>query len=191
MQKLPGSANLSAGGGVTLKNVALVTYQGINFPDTPYGLKMACGENPKRVYSRKGSGPSTRMGNIAGYRAAWIKATDYRDEHANYEALSVDEKKEAKNPERDLELETLAGVLDGDIMIRMHCYRADEMMTILNLAKGFNYNVGNFHHGVEHYNISSGFAENPLFGAFWADWWGVKREAYDGIQENIALVDWP
>ena len=82
MQILPGSANLFGGRGVTLKNVASVTYQGIKFPDAPYGLKMACGENPKRVYGRKGSGLSTRMGNIAGYRTAWIKATDYRDEHA-------------------------------------------------------------------------------------------------------------
>ena len=148
MQILPGSANLFGGRGVTLKNVASVTYQGRKFPDAPYGLKMACGENPKRVYGRKGSGPSTRMGNIAGYRTAWIKATDYRDEHAKYEALSDEEKKEAKKPKRDLELEILAGVVDGDIIVHMHCYRADEMMTILDLAKEFNYKVGTFHHGV-------------------------------------------
>ena len=191
MQILPGSANLFGGRGVTLKNVASVTYQGMKFPGAPYGLKMACGENPKRVYGRKGSGPSTRMGNIAGYRAAWIKATDYRDEHAKYAALSDEEKIEAKKPKRDLELETLAGVLDGDIIIHMHCYRADEMMTILDLAKEFNYTVGTFHHGVEAYKISSELAENGVCGALWADWWGFKMEAYDGIQENIALVDRP
>jgi imidazolonepropionase-like amidohydrolase len=131
------------------------------------------------------------MGNIAGYRAAWIKATDYRDEHAKYESLSDEEKKEAKKPKRDLELETLAGVLDGDIIIHMHCYRADEMMTILDLAKEFNYKVGTFHHGVEAYKISREVAENGICGALWADWWGFKMEAYDGIQENIALVDRP
>jgi imidazolonepropionase-like amidohydrolase len=191
MQILPGSANLFGGRGVTLKNVASVTYQGMKFPNAPHGLKMACGENPKRVYGGKGSGPSTRMGNIAGYRAAWIKATDYRDEHAKYEALSDEEKKEAKKPKRDLELETLAGVLDGDIIIHMHCYRADEMMTILDLAKEFNYQVGTFHHGVEAYKISSELAANGVCGALWADWWGFKMEAYDGIQENIALVDRP
>ncbi len=191
MQILPGSANLFGGRGVTLKNVASITYQGMKFPDAPYGLKMACGENPKRVYGRKGSGPSTRMGNIAGYRAAWIKATDYRDEHANYAALSDVEKKEASKPKRDLELETLAGVLDGEIIIHMHCYRADEMMTILDLAKEFNYRVGTFHHGVEAYKISAELAENGVCGALWADWWGFKMEAYDGIQENIALVDRP
>ena len=96
LQILPGSANLFGGRAVTLKNVASVSYQGMKFPDAPYGLKMACGENPKRVYGRKGSGPSTRMGNIAGYRTAWIKAQNYRDEHAKYAALSADEQKDSK-----------------------------------------------------------------------------------------------
>ena len=152
---------------------------------------MACGENPKRVYGRKGSGPSTRMGNIAGYRTAWIKAQDYRDEHAQYAALTREEQKETKRPKRDLELETLAGVLDGEIIIHMHCYRADEMLTILDLAKEFDYKVGTFHHGVEAYKIADELAENDVCGALWADWWGFKMEAYDGIQENITLVDRP
>ena len=191
LQVLPGSANLFGGRAVTLKNVASVSYQGMKFPGAPHGLKMACGENPKRVYGRKGSGPSTRMGNIAGYRAAWIKAQDYRDEHAQYAALTREEQKETKRPKRDLELETLAGVLDGEIIIHMHCYRADEMLTILDLAKEFDYKVGTFHHGVEAYKIADELAENDVCGALWADWWGFKMEAYDGIQENIALVDRP
>jgi imidazolonepropionase-like amidohydrolase len=191
LQILPGSANLFGGRAVTLKNVASVSYQGMKFPGAPYGLKMACGENPKRVYGRKGSGPSTRMGNIAGYRAAWIKAQDYRDEHAQYAALTREEQKETTRPKRDLELETLAGVLDGEIIIHMHCYRADEMLTILDLAKEFDYKVGTFHHGVEAYKIADELAENDVCGALWADWWGFKMEAYDGIQENIALVDRP
>jgi imidazolonepropionase-like amidohydrolase len=191
LQILPGSANLFGGRAVTLKNVASVSYQGMKFPGAPHGLKMACGENPKRVYGRKGSGPSTRMGNIAGYRAAWIKAQDYRDEHAQYAALTREEQKETKRPKRDLELETLAGVLDGEIIIHMHCYRADEMLTILDLAKEFDYKVGTFHHGVEAYKIADELAENDVCGALWADWWGFKMEAYDGIQENIALVDRP
>ena len=191
LQILPGSANLFGGRAVTLKNVASVSYQGMKFPGAPHGLKMACGENPKRVYGRKGSGPSTRMGNIAGYRAAWIKAQDYRDEHAQYAALTREEQKETKRPKRDLELETLAGVLDGEIIIHMHCYRADEMLTILDIAKEFDYKVGTFHHGVEAYKIADELAENDVCGALWADWWGFKMEAYDGIQENIALVDRP
>ena len=65
LQVLPGSANLFGGRSVTLKNVPARTVQGMKFPGAPYGLKMACGENPKRVYGSKGSMPQTRMGNIA------------------------------------------------------------------------------------------------------------------------------
>ena len=191
LQILPGSANLFGGRSVTLKNVPSVTYQGMKFPGAPYGLKMACGENPKRVYGNKGRAPSTRMGNVAAYRTAWIKAEKYRDDMARYDALSDEDKLEETPPQRDLELETLAGVLNGDILIHMHCYRADEMMTILDLAAEFDYRVGTFHHGVEAYKIADELADNGVCGALWADWWGFKMEAYDGIQENIALVDRP
>ena len=75
LQILPGSANLIGGRSVVLKNVPSVTYQGMKFPGAPQGLKMACGENPKRVYGEgKHEFPSTRMGNVAGYRAQWVEA---------------------------------------------------------------------------------------------------------------------
>src|SRR5690606_5065596 len=77
LQILPGSANLFGGRSVTLKNVPGRTVQSMKFPGAPYGLKMACGENPKRVYGSRGQFPSTRMGNVAGYRKAWIAAADY------------------------------------------------------------------------------------------------------------------
>jgi Imidazolonepropionase and related amidohydrolases len=73
---LPGSANLFGGRGVTLKNVSANTVPDMKFPGAPHSLKMACGENPKRVYSSRG--PSTRMGNVAGYRDAWIGAEKYK-----------------------------------------------------------------------------------------------------------------
>jgi len=192
---LPGSANLFGGRSVTLKNVPSTTYQGMKFPAAPYGLKMACGENPKRVYGEKGVAPSTRMGNMAAYRAQWIEAQKYIQEWADYES-GQNGKKPGKNgsaavPKRDLKLETLAGVLRGEILVHMHCYRADEMATILDMADEFGYRVSAFHHGVEAYKIAGMLAENGVCGALWADWWGFKAEAYDGIQENIALVDRP
>lgn len=188
LQILPGSANLFGGRGVTLKNLPATTYQAMKFPNAPHGLKMACGENPKRVYGSRNEAPSTRMGNVAAYRSAWIKAQKYRDDWAAYEASDKEDK---KAPERNLELETLAGALAGDIIVHMHCYRADEMMTILDMADEFGYRVGTFHHGVEAYKIADELAEKGVCGALWADWWGFKMEAYDGIQENIALVDRP
>ena len=195
LQVLPGSANLFGGRSVTLKNVPSTTYQGMKFPGAPYGLKMACGENPKRVYGEKGLAPSTRMGNMAAYRAQWIETQEYTRSWHKYES-SLGEKKSDRNeaietPVRDLRLETLAGVLKGDILVHMHCYRADEMATILDMANEFGYHVSAFHHGVEAYKIAGMLAENGVCGALWADWWGFKAEAYDGIQENIALVDRP
>lgn len=181
LQILPGSANLIGGRGVTLKNVAATTVQAMKFPGAPYGLKMACGENPKRVYGKKG-GPATRMGNLAGYRAAFIDATEYANKR----------KKDGKDtPKRDLKLETLAGAIDGDILVHIHCYRADEMAQMLDLAKEFHFKITAFHHGVEAYKIADRLADEGVCGALWADWWGFKMEAFDGIQENIALVDRP
>lgn len=190
LQILPGSANLIGGRGVTLKNVPSVSYQGMKFPAAPHGLKMACGENPKRVYGSKNRAPSTRMGNVAGYRAQWIEAQNYLDEmnEANNGKKNKDDE-DSKPQKRDLRLETLAGVLKGEILVHMHCYRADEMMTILDMADEFGYKVTAFHHGVEAYKIADELAEAGVCGALWADWWGFKAEAFDGIQENIALVD--
>jgi len=191
LQTLPGSGNLIGGRGVTLKNVYSTSYQGMKFPGAPYGMKMACGENPKRVYGTRKQLPSTRMGNMAAYRAQWIDAQKYIDDWATYEQKLADKKDDAKVPKRDLKLETLAGVLNGEIIVHMHCYRADEMLTILDMAEEFNYKVGTFHHGVEAYKIADTLAEKGVCGALWADWWGFKMEAYDGIQENIAIVDRP
>jgi imidazolonepropionase-like amidohydrolase len=198
LQVLPGSANLIGGRGITLKNVPSISYQGMKFPAAPHGLKMACGENPKRVYGEKEQAPSTRMGNVAGYRAQWIEAQRYIWDWEEYEKKKNGRKndKNSKNgnsgpPKRDLRLETLAAVLKGEILVHMHCYRADEMMTVLDMADEFGYHVSAFHHGVEAYKIAGELAENGVCGALWADWWGFKAEAYDGIQENIAIVDRP
>ena len=191
LQILPGSGNLIGGRGVTLKNVYSNSYQGMKFPDAPYGMKMACGENPKRVYGDRRQLPSTRMGNVAAYRAQWISAQSYIDDWAAYEKKVEDGKDDAKAPKRDLKMETLAGVLNGEIIVHMHCYRADEMLTILDMADEFGYKVGTFHHGVEAYKIADTLAEQGVCGALWADWWGFKMEAYDGVQENIAMVDRP
>lgn len=205
MQILPGSANLFGGRSVTLKNVPATSYQAMKFPGAPYGLKMACGENPKRVYGGRKQAPSTRMGNVAAYRASWIQAQRYIRDWEQYEQKMAKEQSSdaedngnsalaaalIKPPKRDLELETLAGVLQGEIIVHMHCYRADEMLTVLDMAQEFGYRMGTFHHGVEAYKIADELAENNVCGALWADWWGFKMEAYDGIQENIALVDRP
>jgi imidazolonepropionase-like amidohydrolase len=188
LQILPGSANLFGGRAVTLKNVPAHTMQAMKFPDAPYGLKMACGENPKRVYGSKGVAPYTRMGNMAGYRQAWIEATEYKAAWEQYEAAY----KAGLNPtapERDIKYDTLRGVLDGEILIHNHCYKAEEMAMMIDLSKEFGYHAGTFHHGIEAYKVADLLAENGNCAARWPDWWGFKMEAYDMVQENVAIVD--
>jgi imidazolonepropionase-like amidohydrolase len=177
LQILPGSANLFGGRSVVLKNVYARTMQGMKFPGAPYGLKMACGENPKRVYGSRNQMPATRMGNIAVDRATWQRAVEYK-------------KKLDKGGDvtRDIALDTLAGVLSGDILVQNHCYRADEMAIVIDMAKEFGYKVSTFHHAVESYKIADLLKANNICSAMWADWYGFKMESYDGIPENIPLV---
>lgn len=186
---LPGSANLFGGRTVSLKNVPGRTVQEMKFPGAPHGLKMACGENPKRVY--KSRGPSTRMANFSHYRKAWIEAHAYNEKWKRYEK-KIEKGGEgagkADRPKQDLKLDTLAGVLEGDIIVNMHCYRGDEMVQVLDMAEEFGYEVNAFHHATEAYKIADYLAEKNVCAAVWADWWGFKLEAYDTVGANAALV---
>jgi imidazolonepropionase-like amidohydrolase len=215
MQILPGSANLIGGRSVVIKNVQGATYQSMKFPGAAYGLKMACGENPKRVYGEKHQAPSTRMGNVAGYRQAYADAQDYQQQWDKYNRELAEFNKKAERadgsakkskdkdaapdkeptppspPKRDLKLETLAEVMKGNIRVHMHCYRSDEMATMLDVADEFGFKIVAFHHAVEAYKIADRLAEKGVCAAMWADWWGFKMEAYDGVQENLPMVDYP
>jgi imidazolonepropionase-like amidohydrolase len=181
IQVLPGSANLIGGRSVVLKVVPSRTVQGMKFPGAKYGLKMACGENPKRVYANRG--PSTRMGNVAGYRAAWIAAEAYQ---RRWDKWNKEHKGDP--PSRDLGQETLAEVLRGNILVHNHCYRADEMAQMIDIAKEFGYKIRAFHHGVEAYKVADLLARENIGASLWADWGSFKMEALDGIKANIPLV---
>ena len=180
IQALPGSANLIGGRSAILKLIPARTVQEMKFPGARYGLKMACGENPKRVYHTRG--PSTRMGNMAGYREAFSQAEAYR---RRWDKWNKDH--QGDPPDRNLRLETLAEVLRGNIYVQNHCYRADEMAQMLDLAREFGFKIRSFHHAVEAYKIADLLAREGTSVSVWADWWGFKEEAMDGIHENAAL----
>jgi len=182
IQALPGSANLIGGRSAVLKLIPGRSVQEMKFPGAHYGLKMACGENPKRLYGPRG-GPSTRMGNMAGYREAFIGAQTYR---RRWDKWNKDHQGDA--PDRNLRNETLAEVLRGNIYVQNHCYRADEMMQMLDLAREFGFKIRSFHHAVEAYKIADVLAREGVAASIWADWWGFKEEAMDGIYENAALL---
>ena len=214
MHILPGSANLIGGRGFTVR-----PYPGIRsstdarFPGAPDSLKMACGENPKRVYGDRG-GPSTRMGNAAGYRRAFQQALEYKrsvdryqQELKDWEATQAESKSASTSdkggklppsespaaskpeaPSLDDGLETLRLVLEGEILVQNHCYRADEMSQMLELADHFGFQIRSFHHAVEGYKIADRLARAGTAASVWADWWGFKMEAFDGVQENAAMI---
>jgi len=184
---LPGSANLFGGRGVTVKNVPAITEQAMKFPGAPYVLKIACGENPKGRYGSRGRAPATRMGEVAGFRKAWIDAAEYARKWDGYERKR-ERGEAAEAPKRDLALETMAGVLKGEILVQNHCYRADEMAVMIDVSKEFGYKTRAFHHAVEAYKIADLLKENDICVAIWATRWGFKMEAYDGIEENAAIL---
>lgn len=206
---LPGSANLIGGHGFTVAMRPGRAVDEVAFPGAPPTLKMACGENPKRVHGDKG-GPSTRMGVYAAFRAAFHEAAAYagkraahasaraqwearRARAAELDARAPDGKKIAGEPAPeppaiDLDLETLAAVLRGEVLVQVHCYRGDEMAHMIAIAKELGFTIRSFHHALEAYKIRDRLAAEGIAVNTWADWWGFKLEAYDGIPENAALV---
>lgn len=186
LQVLPGSSNLFGGVGVVLKNVPAVTPQQLEFPGALPTLKMACGANPKQTYGDRGQFPASDMGVVAGDRQAWADAETYRRKWDDYYAKH-DPKLEP--PARDLRSEILAAVLRGQITVVMHCYRADEMAVMMDLAKEFHFHITAFHHAVEAYKIVPLLKENRICVAVWPNWWGFKLEAYDAVPANAAFVE--
>ena len=180
LEILPGSANLIGGRGVTLHLRPMRGGRAMRFPGAPDTLKMACGENPKRVYGGKGGAPSTRMGNVRGYREAFAAAARYLKDHG---------KKKLEDLPRDLAQETLVGVLEGRILAQVHCYTAQDMISFLQVAKEFGFKVRAFHHALEAYKVRDLLAQNDVGVATWADWWGFKLEAWDAVPENAALLE--
>jgi imidazolonepropionase-like amidohydrolase len=189
LEILPGSADLFGGRSVTVKNVPARTVQAMKFPGAPYSLKMACGENPKRVHGSRNQMPGSRMGNIALDRQTWANARAYKIRWDEYEAKRAKgTAKPTDMPRREIANETLMGVLNGEILVQNHCYRADEMAIVIDMAKEFGYKIAAFHHAVEAYKIPDLLKANGICAVMWADWWGFKMESYDAINENIPLV---
>ncbi len=194
---LPGSANLIGGRGyTTIMRPGGVASDNV-FPGAPATIKMACGENPKRVYGKKG-GPQTRMGLYAAFRSAFHRAVQYNVTELAFqrEYRLWKEKKAADSaptpaptiPAKDLGLETLAGVLRGKILVQVHCYRADDIRQLVEISDEFGFQIRSFHHAIEAYKIRDILIEHGIAISTWADWWGFKMEALDGIVENAALM---
>src|SRR5271166_5016520 len=186
---LHGSANMIGGQAVVIKHKYGASRDEMLFPNAPGSIKFASGENPKRVYGGRDQLPSTRMGNFAVQREAFVQVQDYMREWEAYNAKVKRDKdgKDATPPRHDLKLEALADVLRGKLMVQIHCYRADEMLTEMAMAKEFGYKIRAFHHALEAYKIADQLATNGVAIATFSDWWGYKQEAWDAIPWNATM----
>ena len=184
---LHGSANMIGGQAVVIKHKYGASRDEMLFPNAPRSIKFASGENPKRVYGSRDQLPSTRMGNFAVQREALVQAQDYMREWDSYNEKVKRGDKDATPPKHDLKLEALADVLRGKIMVQIHIYRSDEMLTEIAMAKEFGYKIRAFHHALEAYKVADQLAANNIAIATFADWWGYKQEAWDAIPWNATM----
>jgi len=184
---LHGSANMIGGQSVVIKHKYGLNGDAMLFPGAPRSIKFASGENPKRVYGTRDQLPSTRMGNFAVQREALVQAQDYMHEWDDYNSKLKRGDKDAKAPKHDLKMEALADILRGKLLVHIHCYRADEFLTEIAMAKEFGYKIRAFHHALEAYKVPEKIAAENIGIATFADWWGDKNEAWDAIPWNAVM----
>lgn len=188
---LHGSANAIGGKHEIIKLKWGRTADELRFPDAPEGIKFALGENVKR--SNWGSGnstrfPASRMGTVAVYTRAFERALEYKAEWAAYESAKA-AGEDPLQPRRDLRLDTLVGILDQEIGVHCHCYRADGILMITRVAQQFGFKLATLQHVLEGYKVAKELADAGVGGSTFADWWSYKIEAYDAIPHNAALMD--
>jgi imidazolonepropionase-like amidohydrolase len=166
----PGSGNLIGGQWVCLKTAPKPSVEQMVLLE-PAGMKMALGENPKRVYGEQKKAPSTRMGNAAKLRAALVDAQNYLEKWRRYEADLADyqakveaedeDAEEPKPPERDLKLEALGKVLRREMKARVHAHRADDLLTAIRIAEEFDLDL-TLEHATEGYKIADILADKGI-----------------------------
>jgi len=184
---LHGSADMIGGQAVVIKTKYGLGRDQMLFPNAPRSIKFASGENPKRVFGSRGQMPSTRMGNFAVQRQAFVDAQQYMKDWDDYNAKVQRGDKDARPPKRDLKLDALSDILRGKLLVQIHCYRADEFLNEMAMAREFGYKVRAFHHAVEAYKVADKIAAEGVGIATWADWWGFKHEAWDATPWNAVI----
>jgi imidazolonepropionase-like amidohydrolase len=164
------------------------------FAEAPRGIKFALGENPKRSnFNAPGPRryPATRMGVSEVIREAFLEAKAYRREWQEYEKKAKAAGKGATAPvppRRDLQLETIADILDGKVLVHSHCYRSDEILMLIGLAEELGFKVRTFQHVLEGYKVASEIAKHGAGASTFSDWWAFKLEAHDAIPYNAAVM---
>jgi imidazolonepropionase-like amidohydrolase len=189
---LHGSANAIGGQTIVIKLRWGQPASKLPFEGALPGIKFALGENPKRSnFSIPGQPkryPATRMGVEETIRAAFTEARDYKSSWDTYKKRFAAGEKNLLPPRRDLRLEPLVEVLEGKRYVHSHCYREDEILMLLRVAKEFGFKVRTFQHVLEGYKVADEIAAAGTGASTFSDWWGYKVEAYDAIPYNAAVM---
>jgi imidazolonepropionase-like amidohydrolase len=189
---LHGSANAIGGQTTVIKLRWGQAASKLPFEGALPGIKFALGENPKRSnFSIPGQPkryPATRMGVEETIRGAFTEARDYKNSWDAYNKRVGSGEKNLIPPRRDLRLEPLVEVLEGKRYVHSHCYREDEILMLLRVAKEFGFKVRTFQHILEGYKIADELAAAGVGASTFSDWWAYKVEAYDAIPYNAALM---
>src|SRR5690242_16304077 len=189
---LHGSANSIGGQTLVIKLRWGQPASKLPFEGAMPGIKFALGENPKRSnFSIPGQPrryPATRMGVEETIRGAFSEARDYKKAWDDYNKRAAAGEKNLIPPRRDLKLEPLVEVLEGKRYVHSHCYREDEILMLLRVAKEFGFKVRTFQHVLEGYKVADELAAAGVGASTFSDWWAYKVEAYDAIPYNAALM---
>ncbi len=188
VKTMHGSANVIGGVNVTIKLKYNSPVEEMIVKGVRHQLKMALGENPKRVYGQKGQIPSTRMGNAYVARKAFIEAQEYKAKWDKYKKDKAARKKDINSPKRDLKMDTLKMTLEKKLSIDCHAYRADEIVWFINFCKEFDIDLIQISHCVDGYKVADIMAEAGVSYGGWTDWWGFKEEAYDGCPYGFKIM---
>src|SRR3984893_14151026 len=186
---LHGSANAIGGQTIVIKLRWGQPASKLPFEGALPGIKFALGENPKRSnFGRSPRYPTTRMGVEETIRGAFTEARDYKAAWDSYNKRSSAGEKNVIPPRRDLRLDPLVEVLEGKRYVHSHCYREDEILMLLRVAKEFGFKVRTFQHVLEGYKVADEIAASGAGASTFSDWWAYKVEAYDAIPYNAALM---
>jgi imidazolonepropionase-like amidohydrolase len=189
---LHGSANAIGGQTTVIKLRWGQPASKLPFEGALPGIKFALGENPKRSnFSIPGQPkryPATRMGVEETIRGAFTEARDYKNSWDVYNKRVAAGEKNLIPPRRDLRLEPLVEVLEGKRYVHSHCYREDEILMLLRVAKEFGFTVRTFQHILEGYKVADELVAAGVGASTFSDWWAYKVEAYDAIPYNAALM---
>ncbi|MFO7769195.1 MAG: amidohydrolase family protein [bacterium] len=152
-------------------------------------LKFALGENVRQSRSSDPTRfPRSRSGVAEILREAFTKAQDYRRAWEEYEEAKKQRGADPIPPKRDLQLEVLVDVLEGEVVPRCHTYRADETIMFMEVCEEFGIPPGTFEHVLAGYMIAPELAEKGWGSSIFADSWGYKIEAYDAIPYKAAIM---